>query len=244
MVAALHGLALRPPASGLHERQMSLARLLDVIANLDMELGQPLLSIDAAGRAHALYRSLGHPAGVVHALQVAAHAHGQLEQVRRAADLAARAHVLCDADRALRRGWRRALLVGVRGQRESKLGRYALAERRLEQAQRACEEAGVDQWAAIWAGRRAENAIAARQLWMAERHLDRAHELGRDPRTTVPHRAATVRITAHFLALTRPSEAIAWAREGQRIGVEKGMANQLRLMRPIFDLLGMEPGID
>ena len=221
------------------DRIMLQARLWDRVANLDMELGQPSLCVAASRRAEALYERLRHPAGVAHARQVRAHGFGQVEDVRRALTAAEQAMEALGRARALKAGLARAGYVGVVGQRLSKVGRVRDAERRLVHAQRTCEDLGAAHWAAVWATRRAENAIAGGDLTAAERHIVRAHELWVDPRTTVPHRAAITRVTAgYLLAARRFDEALPWAREAQRIGVEKGMANQIRLMRPILVALG------
>lgn len=228
------------PNDGHHH--MLLATLWDRIANLDMELGAPRLCLVATETSLTLYRRLRHPAGQAHALQLQAHAFGQLENSRSALAAAVDAMRLVDNAQNLRRGFGRAAYIGVLGQRLSKAGRYSQAERKLVHAQLVAEENDARHWASIWAVRRAENAIAAGDLGCAERHLAVAHEYGTDPRSTVPHEAARVRITASFFAAAgRVDEGRDWATQGHRIGVEKGMANQIRLMLPILRSLGMDP---
>ena len=219
-----------------------LAPLLAQLANLDMELGQTRLSIDAAERAAMLFARLGDAGGRAHALQVAAHAYGQLEDVSTSHIRAKSAKDLCDSSRAIRAGAQRAMFIGVLGQRESKIGMHRSAERKLAYAMRTCNEAGLTNWGSIWSLRRAENFIAAGDLAAAEQHLLVSHDLANsDLRTTVPHWAAITRITSlfHVTAGDRMS-AIPWARHAWKIGVERKMANQIRLMRPILAAAGIE----
>ncbi len=223
-----------------HERCFQLARTFDRLANIDMELGCTRDGLNAAHRSRRLYERVRHPEGVAHTLQIEALLRGQSDDPAdlRLSYCAARNALLRldDATRGARKGARRAMYIGVLGQRLTHLGRTREAARRLEAAYHLCEAHDVPRWMAIWALRLAQNAVAARQLAKAENFMTTANELA--DRLSLPGEAALTRANAELhLAAGRPDEAERWIHRAARIGQSQGMLHQERLVQRLAERL-------
>lgn len=209
-----------------------LAQAYLLLANIDLEIGAPRPGLLAAARARHHFDHICHPEGAASALLVEAHLRGQVDdpdESRRSFVAARNALVrLDDAGRAARRGVQRAAHIGTLGHRQSQLGQTKPAARRLLTAYRLCEAASSRTWAAIWAIRVGQNALAAGDQTTAERYMVLANA-NADALTPSGYAALTRGMGELHLITGQFAEAELWILRARAVGENLAMGHQRNL---------------
>ncbi len=218
--------------SSERERCYWLAQTYMLLANIDLEFGATRPGLLAIARARQCFDSLRHPEGCASALLVEAHLRGQIDdpdENRRSFIAARNALVrLDDAGRTARHGIQRAGHIGTLGHRQSQLGQTRPAARRLLTAYRLCEAASSRTWAAIWAIRAGQNALAAGEQTSAERFMALALAAA-DTLTPSGYAALTRGMGEFHLATGQLDEAERWILRAQAVGEQLAMGHQRHL---------------
>lgn len=209
---------------------------LDLLSNIEMEIGLRAEGLQAATQARRLFETLGDPPGEAHALQLQAHLLGQGKREDAQAALM-RARAALDrfekATKKSERGVEHAEYVIVVGQRLSYVRDFRGAACALEQARRAYVEGGLGRGVSLAHIRMAQNAVVAGRIAESERHLAGAHALSAE--LSPAGKALLARVAAQVMvAARRWDEAERWCAEAVQIGEAQGMKHQLRAMQPIL----------
>lgn len=217
-----------------------------MLADVEMQMGRSLLSVTAATRAMHCYERVRHPLGVSRSYQVRSFARAQYAQNSAQAEEITGARY--DAQRALyildktakrfRSGIERVHSVGSIGHKLMLAGRYGPAKRKFVFAREKSEELGDANWIIVWSCRIAQVEIAMRNLSGAEQHLSQALDLSSGLLLPVPTEALLTRVNAQFWdAAGQEKEAKKWLTQAYRIGQERNMLHQLRLLMPLVQKL-------
>ncbi len=214
------------------DRYYWLAQAYMLLANIDLETGATWSGLLAITRARQHFEHVRHPEGAASALLVEAHLRGQVDdpgEHRRSFIAARNALVrLDDARRTARRGLQRAMHIGTLGHRQSQLGQTKPAARHLLTAHRLCEAASSRTWAAIWAIRAGQNALAAADRASAERFMALAL-VDADALTPSGYAALTRGMGELHLATGQLDEAERWILRARTVGEQLTMGHQRRL---------------
>ena len=113
-------------------------------------------------------------------------------------------------------------------------GRHSPAKRKFVFAREKSEELGDINWIIVWSCRIAQAEIATQNLSGAEPHLRQAVDLSQQFILPVPTEALLTRVNTQFWnAAGQRNEARKWLTQAYRIGQERNMLHQLRLLMPL-----------